>query len=220
MSEVQVERCNSARVWSDCRNPDADGRGIRHYIGSSIAKGQLDLFFAPYTLIRCLAGFTLGQLVCRVHGTPAATYLASRNAVQIGVAFLGILALTQAGSDFFIYLLIVALILCLSTGRGILADFFASRPLHILGSLSFAIYLIHYKAIGLWGFLDGRLARYGVSFFIHNFVATIAVSFAVIGISWLLHVLVERPCRQLMRRNALRLAISPVAAGTGLMDRA
>ncbi|WP_436254069.1 acyltransferase family protein [Neorhizobium sp. LjRoot104] len=179
----------------------------RHYIGSSIAQGLLDLIAAPFTLIRCLAGFTLGQLVWRVHNNTAAASFAARTSVQICVAALAILTLTFHDSDFPAYLLIISLIFCLSTDRGMFSGFFASRPLHFLGDISFAVYLTHYRALGVWGMIEGRLGN--TDFVTRNVVATVATSMVVIAVSWLLHVAIERPCRQLMRKGSAAFARRP-----------
>ncbi len=180
----------------------------RHYIGSSIAQGLLDLFAAPFTVIRCLAGFTLGQLVWRVHNNSAAASFAARSSVQICVAVLAILTLTFHDSDFPAYLLIISLIFCLSTDRGMFSGFFASRPLHFLGDISFAVYLTHYRAISVWSMVEARLGNAG--FAVRNLVATVVTSMVVIGVSWLLHVAIERPCRQLMRKGGATLVRKPV----------
>jgi peptidoglycan/LPS O-acetylase OafA/YrhL len=81
-----------------------------HRIGSPIANGQLDLFYAPYTLIRCLAGFTIGQLIWRVHGQTWVFQLTSSNAVQIFVGLSLLCLIAFRGTDFFIYLFIIGLI--------------------------------------------------------------------------------------------------------------
>jgi peptidoglycan/LPS O-acetylase OafA/YrhL len=170
-----------------------------HYIGSDIAKGPLDLFFAPFTAIRCLVGFTLGQVVWRFHKQPAVMSLTSRSSVQIAVASLALIALTRPGSDFLVYGLIVLLILCLGTDRGAVSHFFASRPLHFLGTISFAIYLVHYRALGAWAAVDHKLDHLGL--LTGHLAATLVAGLVVVGVSWLLHVMVEKPCRQWMRRG-------------------
>ncbi|MEN3147751.1 acyltransferase [Neorhizobium sp. IRAMC:178] len=178
-----------------------------HYIGSTISKGLLDLIASPFTLIRCLAGFTLGQLVWRLHNDPAAASFASRTSIQICVGLLVLVALTQTDWDFPIYLLIILLIFCLSTDRGMFSGFFASRPLHFLGDISFAVYLTHYRALGVWGMVEGRLGN--TDFVIRNLVATVVTSMVVIAVSWLLHVAIERPCRQLIRKGSAAFARRP-----------
>lgn len=168
-----------------------------HDIGSPVSKGLLDLFFEPYAVIRTLAGFTLGQLVWRMHNDPATAAFASRNSIQILLAVFALFALTQVQADFFIYLLIVVLILCLSTDRGILSGFFGSPPVYFLGSISFAIYLTHFRALGIWAFLDTRFEHFGAT--VANLVATVVTGLVVIGIAWLLHIGIEKPCRRLLR---------------------
>ena len=180
-----------------------------HYIGTPIAKGPLDIIVSPFTLIRCLAGFTIGQLLWRVHADPRVVSVASRTPVQAVVAILTLAALTQQDSDLVDYLMIVVLILCLSTDRGVLADFFASPPLHFLGVVSFAIYLTHYRAFGVWGLAERVFGAFDPM--IRNTAATVVTALVVIAVSWLLHIMVEKPCRRWMRRGLPAIAGKPAA---------
>lgn len=181
-----------------------------HEIGAPTSRGPLDLFFEPYAILRCLAGFTLGQLVWRLHNDTRVVVFASRNSVQIVLAVFALLAMTQVQADFVIYLLIVVLILCLSTDHGPLSSFFGSPPIYFLGTISFAIYLTHYRALGIWTFLDGRFDDYGEMF--GNVVATLLSGLIVIGLAWLLHVAIEKPCRQLLRGRRSRGASKPAVS--------
>lgn len=173
----------------------------RHLIGASIAEGELDLFFSPYTLFRCLAGFSLGQLVWRVGALPITGRIASRDVVQLVVAVGGVVALTRLHSDFILYLLIIALILCLSTDRGFVSRIFGSGPIHRLGTLSFAIYLFHFIALGTLSKVDGRLVGWGMPATTGLMLAALVVGLAVIAAAWLLHRGVERPTRALLRKS-------------------
>lgn len=170
-----------------------------HVIGAEVSKGPLDLFFSPFTAIRCLVGFTLGQLVWRFHKQPVLVSLAARSSAQMLIAGLTLVALSIPGADFLVYLLFVLLILCLSTDQGAVAHVFASRPLHILGTISFAIYLVHYRALGIWAAVQHRLGHFGL--LTRHLAATLVTGLIVIGVSWLLHVTVEKPCRQWMRKG-------------------
>ncbi|KXU32628.1 hypothetical protein A0J57_08720 [Sphingobium sp. 22B] len=171
-----------------------------HWIGSPIAKGQLDLFYAPYTLIRCLAGFTLGQLIWRLHAQGAIAQWAANNAVQVGIG-LSLLCLTAfRGTDFFVYLAIIGLIFCLSASRGALPAIFGSRPMHFLGRISFPVYLTHYKAMGLLSALQSRLPATGPFHIVRHPLAVLSAGLAVICLSWLVHEGIERPCRKFLRR--------------------
>lgn len=185
-----------------------------HEIGLPISTGLLDLFYEPYGIIRCLAGFTLGQLAWRLHNDPRIAAFASKNVVQIAIAMLVVLAVTQIQADFTIYLLIIGLILCLSTDRGILSAFFGSPPIYFLGVVSFAVYLTHFRAFGIWTSVENMLEGYGTT--AANLVATIVSCLFVIAISWLLHIAIEKPCRQLLRSLGSRKPRTvPVATGVG-----
>lgn len=179
-----------------------------HYIGSPISKGQLDLFFSPYTIIRCLAGFTLGQLIYRIRESDAVTRVFSRNLIQFGVLGLGVLSLVQDVSDFLIYLPIIALILMLSADRGVSSRIFSSVPLMLLGKLSFGIYLLHFRALGLLEMVRDRATAAGLSAWESDWVATAVACVVVIGSAWILHVAVERPLRIIIRNAGEKRAAS------------
>jgi peptidoglycan/LPS O-acetylase OafA/YrhL len=170
----------------------------KHYIGSTIAQGPLDLVAAPFTVIRCLAGFTIGVLAWRFHDYPGVKSFASMTAVQAVVSVLIVATLAQQGSDFVAYLLIVPLVLCLSGDRGALSAFFSSRPMQFLGTVSLGIYLVHWRALGVWAAVERELS--GQDAVLRHVIASIATAAIVVFIAWLLHVAIERPCRQWVRR--------------------
>lgn len=128
----------------------------------------------------------------------------ARNAVQLAIAAVMLVLLTRTGTDFAIYLLIIGLILVLSTSRGILPLIFASPPMMLAGRLSLGIYLVHYKALGLFGFLGQRLGRMSSAVAVNDVIATIVSGLAVIGVAWLLHILIERPGRIAIRNLQAR----------------
>ncbi|WP_022682461.1 acyltransferase family protein [Sphingobium bisphenolivorans] len=171
-----------------------------HRIGAPVSRGPLDLFYSPYTILRCLAGFTIGQLIWRVHDNARLSRLTSRNAVQALVATLGLAMMSVQGSDFLVYLALIALMLCLSAEQGMLTRLFASRPVYFLGRLSFPIYLTHFKAIGLLLAINGRLLAMGMPRAIGAPVALLSSALIVICLSWMLHDWLERPCRRWLRR--------------------
>lgn len=182
-----------------------------HLIGASIARGELDLFFSPYTVIRCLAGFTLGQLVWRMHLHPLAVRYASSNWVQLAVGAWAILTLSRAFSDFLIYLGIIPLLLCLTTERGFLSRLFGSRPLYFAGTLSFAVYLIHFEAIGLFDRVNTTLSVKLVPDFVAGPTAAVLTGSVVVSVSWLLHLTIERPCGRLIREiSSVRHRVTPI----------
>jgi peptidoglycan/LPS O-acetylase OafA/YrhL len=176
----------------------------RHLIGAPISMGQLDLFYAPYTVVRCLAGFTLGQVLWRWHRGRAAN-LAGQSGVQIAIVVVLALLLCRTNTDFAIYLAVAALILALSTDRGVLSRLFGSGPFMLAGQLSLGVYLIHFKAFGLLAVCRNAMGEGA---------ADVLSGAAVIGAAWLLHMAVERPARRAIRRWQDRRSarISPACA--------
>lgn len=180
----------------------------RHWIGSPIAKGQLDLFYSPFTIVRCLCGFTIGLLVWRIHALPAVARWSSNNTVQTAVLVACLATIMVTGEDFLAYLAIVALILCLSANHGILASLFGAEPMHFLGRISFPIYLLHYKALGLIAAIHLRLQGSGLPYMVRHPLGIASGAVIVLCLSWVVHEAIERPCRRLMRRIAPRTLYS------------
>jgi peptidoglycan/LPS O-acetylase OafA/YrhL len=107
--------------------------------------GAMDAYNGAHItpLLRCFGDFTLGLLVARLLAVPAATRLAARNAVTLGViGTVGVLFLSGA-PDLLICLSFPALVLCLATNQRIAEPFFANPLAHQLGVLSYSVYLLH-----------------------------------------------------------------------------
>lgn len=172
----------------------------RHVIGAPIAKGELDLFFSPYTLVRCLAGFTIGQLLHRLHRNGALERLLAGNLFQCAVLLLVVVTLAQALSDFPAYLALMALIAALAQDRGLLRRIFASPPLMLLGKVSFGIYLLHFQAIGLVERLKASVHAQGFGPTESDGIASLAACAIVTGLAWVLYRGFESPLRQIIRK--------------------
>lgn len=178
----------------------------RHYIGTPIAKGELDLYFTPYTLVRCLAGFVIGQLLHRLfrHGT--FNPVLSGNLFQCGVLLLVLVTLAQARSDFPAYLAMILLVATLAQDRGLLKRLFASPPLMLLGKVSFGIYLLHFQAIGLVDRFSREALNRGFDPAVSDGIATLTAGAMVTTLAWVLHEGFESPVRRMIRRLEHRQA--------------
>jgi peptidoglycan/LPS O-acetylase OafA/YrhL len=112
-----------------------------------------------------------------------------------------------AGSGFFMLLrldllavlLFPGLIVALATNRGIVARLLSNRALHVLGTVSFSLYLIHqfFRSIDLellQAWHPSPLGKEAALLF--AFVGSVAV----IPFALLTYVMVERPGRVLVRR--------------------
>lgn len=172
----------------------------RHYIGAPIAKGELDLFFSPYTLARCLAGFIIGQLLYRLHRSGNLAGLLGRNLSQCAVLLLVLATLAQALSDFPAYLALILLIATLAQDRGVISRICASPPLMLLGKVSFGIYLLHFQAIGLVDRLRNAASAYGLPREESDWIASLTVCAMVTALAWVLHKGFESPLRRMIRR--------------------
>lgn len=172
----------------------------RHYIGTPIAKGELDLYFTPYTLVRCLAGFVIGQLLYRLFRNGTLNPVLSGNLFQCAVLLLVLATLAQALSDFPAYLAMILLVVTLAQDRGLLQRLFASPPLMLLGKVSFGIYLLHFLAIGLVDRFSRQALSRGLDPVVSDGIATLAACAMVTALAWVLHRGFESPLRRMIRR--------------------
>ncbi len=153
-------------------------------------RGMLDIHmnYSVLPVMRCLAGFLLGMVAWRAGRAPAVARLACQSWTGAGV-FLLVLGLMLARADDLLVLALIPLVVVgLHRGRGGPWRLFTLRPVHGLGVLSYAIYLIHYELLPV--LLDGpgpvaaRLALYAA---------------ATLLLAGLAHYFIERPTRSLIR---------------------
>ncbi len=157
-------------------------------------RGLLDIYqnYSVLPAMRCLAGFLLGMLAWRAGQVPEAARQAARPWVAPGALLLALGVMLAGASDLLVLALLPVVVLGLHYGRGRGRGWpwrlFTVQPLHGLGTLSYAIYLIHYALLPV--LLDGpgpvaaRLALYAL---------------ATLLLAALAHQLVERPTRRLVR---------------------
>ncbi len=152
-------------------------------------RGMLDIHmnYSVLPAMRCVAGFLLGMVAWRAGQAPAVAHLACRPWTGAGV-FLLVLGLMLAKADDLLVLALMPLVVVgLHCGRGRPWRLFTLRPVHGLGVLSYAIYLIHYALLPV---LDGpgpvaaRLALYAA---------------ATLLLAALAHYFIERPTRTFIR---------------------
>ena len=129
-------------------------------------RGQLDLYFnySVLPVLRCLAGFLLGMLAWRVGLIPWVQRLASWPALgPAALAALMALMVTRT-NDLMSYGLLPLVVLGMHYGRGPVQRALGADPLHRLGVLSFAIYLVHVALLARmpfgWAPLEVELAAY------------------------------------------------------------
>jgi peptidoglycan/LPS O-acetylase OafA/YrhL len=153
-------------------------------------RGLLDIHmnYSVLPAMRCLAGFMLGMVAWRAGRAPAVARVACRPWMGAGV-FLLVLGLMLARADDLLMLALMPVVVVgLHCGRGWPWRLFTLWPVHGLGVLSYAIYLIHYALMPV--LLDGRgpvaarLALYAA---------------ATLLLAALAHYFVERPTRTFIR---------------------
>lgn len=170
--------------------------------GGAERHGQLDIYanYSVLPLLRCLAGFTIGIVAHGVAGAwPARPWCAAG-------ASAALLAGLAAGlDDLVLYPLLPVLVASLAPGGGGVARLLAGAPLHWLGRVSYALYLVHVPV------LDAAKAAFGAHWPALRAGwpgATLAGLLALsLGVAWLAHRAVEVPGRHGLRALAGRVGL-------------
>jgi peptidoglycan/LPS O-acetylase OafA/YrhL len=166
---------------------------------------------------RGLTGFFLGALTFHAYG--ALRPWASRHGRAIGWAAVAVLLLfvcyLQVGShsrfDLLVYPLSVLLVLLVALApKGGPVGFLHTRPMQWLGAISYSLYMAHYMV--MWAALAALRALthvkdvpqqvLPVSMTIGNLALLAALALSL-GVSYLVHVTVEKPWRDWSRRTRL-----------------
>lgn len=143
-----------------------------------------DWSLAP--LLRCLGGFVIGMTSYRLSRVPAVGALLSRPGAA-GAACAGLLAAVAAGvADLLLYPLLPLLVAALATSRGQVARVLSAPPLHWLGVVSYALYLVHFPLL--------QIAIGGLT---PSSVAAAALFVLMLGAALLVHLALELPGRRL-----------------------
>lgn len=179
--------------------------------------GALDAYDgrSPVPLMRCLAGFGLGVLTYRATRLREVTELLSQD--HAGIALIGalMLMLVAGAPDLVVVLLFPPLVLCLSANQGFPARLFSYSVMFRLGTLSYAIYLLHpffqLPARALGAALANVLPDSAAVI-----LTTALIAAALLGASVAAYAWIERPGRTLLRRvNARHRGSQPVASLEG-----
>jgi peptidoglycan/LPS O-acetylase OafA/YrhL len=165
--------------------------------------GTLDLYreTTPLPLLRCFAGFTFGLLTYRLTGSPGIMQLARQGLAAVVLVALLAAALLLDVNDLAIYTLLPPLVLCLYATRGRPGRVLWHGVIYQLGTLSYAIYLLHVGV--LWG--AGHLPTNS------SLVIDTTAVVALLALASLAHHAVELPGRRLIRKWRVPAPRSAVA---------
>ena len=163
----------------------------RVQVGSGIPHGRrgvLDIYdgwsFLP--LMRCLGGFTFGLLLHRVSlAGPVRQVLSAAWLAPLGFALLAA-GLAAGLSDWWLYPLLPALVGALAFGGGWAGRLLETAMPHLIGELSFAIYLVHVPLINAWA---------AVAPVTLNDALWPLLVLVILTVAGLAFMVVERPCR-------------------------
>lgn len=153
-------------------------------------RGLLDIHqnYSVLPAMRCLAGFLLGMLAWRAGQVPAMARQAARPWMAPGALLLALGLMLVQANDLLVLALLPVVVLGLYHGRGWPWRLFTVQPLHGLGTLSYAIYLVHYALLPVLTDAPGPMAA-----------RLLLYAAATLLLAALAHNLVEHPARRLVR---------------------
>jgi peptidoglycan/LPS O-acetylase OafA/YrhL len=163
--------------------------------------GPLDVWGeTPFTLLRCLAGFTLGMVAFRLAQLSRVRLLFKSGVLSDVLLAVLIVLLFIPDSDLVLALLFVPIVIGLATtNRSLASAVLSSRVVYWLGVISYSVYMIH-------PLVEGSLVEPLQNFFAkchlqHGFsLARILLFALVLGLSALSYALIEKPGRTWIRR--------------------
>jgi peptidoglycan/LPS O-acetylase OafA/YrhL len=181
-------------------------------IGCAAGTGRMTLdssqFGPGFSAVRCVGEMVLGLAAYRAYAAPSLRRLMSSDIAFAAIILVGsgecwlgeCLRPAWIGGDVWVLAVFPALIITVAANKGSVAQCLGWRALHVLGVISFSVYLLHdailqREARGMAILYPGWPAPGVIS---GLFVALATVS--VIVPAWLVYRLVERPSRTALRR--------------------
>ncbi len=156
----------------------------------AMRRGRLDIYYNYSVLpaLRCLAGFMMGMLAWRAGQIGVVRRIAAHPWTGPAALLLFLCMMLGRVNDLIIFAVLPIAVLGMHHGRGPVHRAFAMNPIHGLGVLSYAIYLIHATMLEQFPFGYAPL-RYMLVLY---FVVTVLTAYAA-------HRLIEAPGRRLIR---------------------
>jgi peptidoglycan/LPS O-acetylase OafA/YrhL len=153
-------------------------------------RGLLDIHYnySVLPVLRCLAGFVLGMLAWRAGAAPAVRRFAQAPWTGPGALLLLLGLMLAHVNDLLMLALLPVIVLGMHLGRGWAWRLLTVQPLHGLGVLSYAIYLIHYALLTT---LPVNVAPWPLMLALY-----LPATLLLAGLA---HFAIEAPTRQVMR---------------------
>jgi peptidoglycan/LPS O-acetylase OafA/YrhL len=154
-------------------------------------------------LLRALIEFAVGFLLWRLYraGEVQRWNWSAIGALSLGLVIaLVVLSAGQSWTDFPLVALFVPLMLSLAYGRGPLARICSTRAIVFLGEASYSIYLVHFAVLRrVLDIMTRHASDWPPVALASLFIASVVLGSLAAGVA--LHLLIERPCRRLVRQS-------------------
>ena len=112
-----------------------------------------------------------------------------------------------------VYPLLPLVVLCAAGNRGRIARLLSAKPLHMLGVLSYAVYLLHYQLAGVIHWVEKALAAAGLPAVVYYPLAAALIYGVLLLAAGASHRFIELPGRRLVRSIEGRPRTKPAAVG-------
>ena len=161
-----------------------------------VSKSVRFTIFPVPALMRCFAEYILGIMACKFFKNYQGFHALYRLFALTSLLLIMPLLCFQ-NADIPVIILFVILVTSISTDNGIIASFFASKPIYFLGLISYSLYLIHPLIL-----IFGRQKGYH---FESAYLENLVYIAALIPLSYLCFKFIELPM-QIIINNKMRLA--------------
>lgn len=159
----------------------------------------------PFAMLRCFAEFGLGMLAWRLRNTNFGLRVCNSDRAGAILTSVILLLLALPDTDVAVVALIPALVLSLSKDRSPAAWVLGRPVFHVLGVLSYSIYLVHFPIYSV--IIQSRLAV----LLTHSEMAWLGIALTL-SIAVVTYAIIEKPGRNYSRALLARYSIMPMFA--------